>query len=358
LKTTILKGSTLSLDILEAWAGQLQANSNLASLYFAPAFNQIVASARGDVEVAVVEDDGNVVALFPYQRGRFDVAGPVGEFISDYHGLISGPSFSLDPRELLQACGLVAWDFNHFPVSQASFAPFHREQHRSPIIDLSTGYEAYVKERREAGTEQIKKKWQPHAPHGARSRPSAICGTFAGQENIGAIAGLENLPVPPESLARPLFHTLRRNTIERIHATQTPDFAGVLSVLYAGDQLVAAHFGMRSSTVWHYWFPTFDHAFSKYSPRVMLLLKMPEAASTVRIKTIDLGTGEHSDKWRLMNGFVATDSGSVALTGPVTLARRVWSPIRKLPYIVRYLTSKNSLRRAGESHPQWKVVKH
>ena len=30
-----------------------------------------------------------------------------------------------------------------------------------------------------------------------------------------------------------------------------------------GERLVAAHLGMRSRTVWHYWFPAYDPAFAK-----------------------------------------------------------------------------------------------
>jgi CelD/BcsL family acetyltransferase involved in cellulose biosynthesis len=122
-----------------------------------------------------------------------------------------------------------------------------------------------------------------------------------------------------------------RKTIEGIHSTQSADFAGMLSVLYAGDRMVAAHFGMRSATVWHYWFPTYDPVYSKYSPGVILLLKMAEVAPAMGIHTIDLGCGEHSYKGRLMNGFVPTARGSVELPCLTTAARRV----REAPQRVR-----------------------
>jgi CelD/BcsL family acetyltransferase involved in cellulose biosynthesis len=134
-----------------------------------------------------------------------------------------------------------------------------------------------------------------------------------------------------------------RQTIEEIHATQTPDFAGVLSVLYAGDKLVAAHFGMRSATVWHYWFPAYDPEFSKYSPGVTLLLKMAEAAPAMGVRMIDLGCGEHSYKERLMNGFVPTAKGSVELPCLTAAARRALAPVRKVPFRVRCWVSKTPI---------------
>ena len=318
-------------------------NPALQSPYFSPQFTQIVAAARDDVEVAVMRQGEEIVAVFPFERSRWNFAGPVGSFISDYHGMICAPNFTFDPRDLLRSCDVVAWDFNHIPASQAAFVPFHREQHRSPIIDLSAGYDAYVKERRAAGTEQIKK-------NGNLMRRL--------EREVGPLRFVAHSPdkaILKTLMAWKTDHFRRnrwrdlfsipwvRQTMEGIHDAQTPDFAGVLSVLYAGDQLVAAHFGMRSATVWHYWFPTYDHALSKYSPGVILLLKMAEAAPNMGIKTIDLGCGEHSYKWRLMNGFVPTASGSVELTGPVTLARRVWTPVSKLPFKARCLISKTPI---------------
>lgn len=343
MKTSVTRGSEMSSDILAAWDSIRQLNPSLASPYFTSTFTQIVAAARGDVEVAVVESDGQIIALLPYQRGRFDIAGPVGAFISDYHGLISMPDVSLDPCALLRGCGLTAWDFNHLPVEQSCFTPFCREQHRSPIIDLTAGYEAYVKERREQGTEQIKKNGNlmrklerevgplrcvAHSPDKALLEKSLQWKTAQFRRNRW----------------RDLFSiSWVRQTMEEIHATQTADFAGMLSLLYAGDKLIAAHFGMRSATIWHYWFPTYDLAFAKYSPGVMLLLKMAEAAPTMGISTIDLGCGEHSYKWRLMNGFIPTAKGSVELVCPATIARRLWTPVRKLPFKTRCLINKTPL---------------
>ena len=249
------------------------------------------------------------------------MAGPVGAFISDYHGLISEPNYSFEPKQLLRSCNLVAWDFNYLPASQTSFAPFYRSQHRSPIIDLSAGYENYVKERREAGTEQIKKngnllrrlerevgtlRFVVHSPE-----PAQLSQLIAWKTDQFRHNGWQDIFSLPWV----------RNTVEAIHKIQTPEFAGMLSLLYAGDTLVAAHFGMRSATVWHYWFPAYDPAYSKYSPGVMLLLKMAENSAALGINTIDLGCGEHSYKERLMNGFVATAKGSVELPALVTLPR-------------------------------------
>lgn len=330
-------------EIREGWIRLQKQDPSLQSPYFAPRFTQIVAAVHDHVEVAVLRQGEEIVAVLPFERSRWNFAGPVGSFISDYQGVICAPGFKLQPRDLLRSCGLVAWDFDHVLASQTSLIPFHREQHRSPIIDLSAGYDAYVRERREAGTEQIKKNGNLMRRLEREAGPLRFVAHSPDQALLDQLLAWKT-----DQFRRNRWRDLFsipwvRQTMEGIHAAQTPEFAGMLSALYAGDRLVAAHFGMRSASVWHYWFPAYDPAFSKYSPGVMLLLAMAEAAGSLGIKTIDLGCGEHSYKWRLMNGFVPTARGSVELTGPLTLARRVWTPFSKLRLKARFLVSKTPI---------------
>ena len=87
----------------------------------------------------------------------------------------------------------------------------------------------------------------------------------------------------------------------------------MLSALYAGNELAAVHFGMRSSTVWHYWFPTYNPAFKKYSCGQILLMKMAEIAPSMGMTAIDLGKGGNPYKHRFMNGSVALLEGLVEI---------------------------------------------
>ena len=68
---------------------------------------------------------------------------------------------------------------------------------------------------------------------------------------------------------------------------------------------------MRSRTAWHYWLPTYDRDFAKYSPGLILLLEMAAQAQALGIQTIDLGKGNALYKQRLMNGAVPLLEGVV-----------------------------------------------
>ena len=111
--------------------------------------------------------------------------------------------------------------------------------------------------------------------------------------------------------------------IERIHAADGPEFAGLLSCLHAGDTLAAVHFGMYSRRVWHSWFPAYNHELEEYSPGFILLLEMIQAASEAKIDYIDLGKGMSLYKKRVMTGAIPVAQGCVALPSLANRVRRM-----------------------------------
>ena len=101
------------------------------------------------------------------------------------------------------------------------------------------------------------------------------------------------------------------DVVQKIHAERHENFAGLFSLLTVGDLPIAGHMGMRSKSVWHYWFPAYDPGYAKYSPGIILLLKMAEHAQELGISTIDMGSGRALYKQRLMNGVVPLAEGAV-----------------------------------------------
>lgn len=318
-----ISGAAIESELIREWRALQDSNPALSSPCFSPEFTQAVAAARDDVEVGIIEEDGDIVAIFPFQRRPCGRGIPVGGIVSDYQGLICGPGFSCDVRGLLRKCGLVSWDFDRLVATQESFKPFHKLCEPSALIDLSQGYERYVAERRAAGSEQIKKcmnfqrrlelevgpvRFVPHCPERA-TLAKVLAWKSAQYRKTGW---------------RDLF-ALKwgRTLVEQIQATQHEGFAGMLSLLYAGNNLVAGHVGMRSHSIWHYWFPAYDSQFSKYSPGLILLLKMAEHAPKIGLRTLDLGTGLTLYKRRLMNASISVAEGSVERPSWLSFVRNV-----------------------------------
>src|SRR5579862_4370585 len=106
-QVSLVSGRRLLQGHLSIWRELQNANPELANPCFSPEFTQAVASVRRDVEVALIEQGGGIVAIFPFQRRLGSRGIPVGGIVSDYHGLICRPEFSINPGELLKGCKLV-----------------------------------------------------------------------------------------------------------------------------------------------------------------------------------------------------------------------------------------------------------
>ena len=325
LNISLIRGQDLDAEHVSVWQELQRSNPQLESPCFAPEFTQAVAAVRNDVEVALLRHDDKTKAFFPFQRQNGSRAIPVGGIVSDYQGLICSPRFTCDPRQLLKACKLVSWEFNRLLCSQEVFAAYRKQSTLSARIDLSEGYASYVTQRRAAGTRQIKQceymmrrverevgrlRFVPHS-----TDPELLAQVLDWKSEQYRQTGWSDL-----------FATRwGRALVERVQTLQSPAFGGVFSLLYAGQRLVAGHLGMRSSTIWHYWFPAYDRQFAKYSPGLILLLKMAQFAPEFGLRSIDIGTGISLYKKRLMNASVSVADGTLETSscrGLLRLARR------------------------------------
>jgi CelD/BcsL family acetyltransferase involved in cellulose biosynthesis len=324
MKVTLIPGQELSEDLIRIWARLHQTNPDLASPYFCPEFTKAIATVQSDIEVAILESTGKIDAFFPFQRESQRVGRPVGSVISDYHGLICERSFRFSPRELLEQSRLSVWDFDHLPVSQLDFAPFQSFIDPSPQIDISRGYDSYVQQQRKSGSEQIKKLYNLERRIERELGPLRFVAESSDAKCFTTLlnwkSGQYRLSGKPDLFAPGWIH----EAVSRIFAMGAGDSLGVLSLLYAGDRLVAGHFGMRSHKVWHYWFPSYDPRAAKYSPGLILLLKMAKHAPTIGIELIDLGRGMSPYKERLMNSHTLLAGGSLELPSWRLLDMRIW----------------------------------
>lgn len=318
MKFSILPGRDLSSDLIQTWREIQQTNPDLRSPFFCPEFTLAIAAARNDVEVAVIEENGKVAGFFSFQLGRNGIGTPVGGILSDYHGIICAPDFTCDPLALLKACSLIAWDFDHLVGGQRCFGRFQRRRESSPLIDLSGGFERYLASCRAARTEQIKLRRLERALGSVR-----IMEHHADPEMLRRVLAWKSAQYRRGSVPDLFSTQWIRGAIERIHAAQTPAFAGMLSVLYAGDTPIAGHFGMRSLDVWHYWFPAYAPEHSRYSPGLVLLLKMAESAAGLGLQIIDLGKGQMLYKERFKNAEALVTEGSVECFSFLKLRRQL-----------------------------------
>lgn len=116
--------------------------------------------------------------------------------------------------------------------------------------------------------------------------------------------------------------------LKSVSRTQAPHFAGVLSVLYVNNAPAAIHFGLKSGTLLHSWFPAYDIALGKHSPGTALLLFILQHAAAHGVTSIDLGKGDDEYKLTLANESLPLAEGIIETRYLAAAFRHGWDRTR------------------------------
>ncbi|MFN3219083.1 MAG: GNAT family N-acetyltransferase [Acidimicrobiales bacterium] len=305
-----MKAREITPDLEHRWRAIQASNPWLASPFLSPEFTSCVAQVRDDVEVAVLGQDGETVGFFAFQRRRGNTAVPAGFGVSDFHGVIGYPDVAIDVPALLDGCGLRSFRFDHLLTERPGFERW-AQPGESPAIDLRPGFDVWRATQREAhraGFGQLARKSRrlrrqfDHVEYRRHTDDLDVLRTLRRWKSEH-----HRRTDVPDVFA----HGWARDLIELIHKTNAPTFAGRLSTLWADGDLAAAHFGIATEQVWHYWFPSYCQRFGKHSPGLLLLLEMVDDACADGCERFDLGWGEARYKTEFSNVSVPVLAGSV-----------------------------------------------
>lgn len=343
MKWVVIHPRDLTPDLEQRWTEIQTSRDDLASPYFCPEFTQHVAAVRDDVTIGMLENNSGVVGFLPFHRKRGGVGRPIGLGLSDYHGVIASPDAQWSASDLLRGCGLVRCEFDHLPVGLNQFREQVRSVTQSPIVELAKGYKWFETSRDKAGRKQLREVERK------RSRFEAEVGRLRFEWHSTDPDVLRTLMAWKSKQCRETgtvdYFGLQwcRELIQRLHEQTSEEFGGVLSVLYVGDELAAAHFALRSPTVLHSWFPVYNDAYRDYSPGLVLLVEVIRAAaSDGRFAHLDFGKGMSMYKRRFMTSAIDVAEGIVELPSLLNRARQcrerleTWSRSSMLRPVLRW----------------------
>ncbi|MFI0451642.1 GNAT family N-acetyltransferase [Actinomadura sp. 6N118] len=316
MKISIVRPRDLGEAEVKRWRDLQLTDPDLSSPFLAPEFtigvDRFRDDARGRVRVAVVEDDAGIVAFFPYERGPLGIGHPVGFGLTDLQGIIAAPGLRLNARALLRACGLGVWDFDHLLARQQAFAPFHTVRRVEPVMDLSGGFDAFIDKARQAAPKThktIRYKERKLSRDVGEVRyvfssddPADLRRLMAWKSDQYTRTGRT------DRFARPWIVRL----VQHFHETGF----GVLSVLYAGDEPVSSHFGLRNGHVMAGWFPAYDTRFGKYSPGMIGHIHLAQGCAENGITEIAMGRGGKEFKEGFTSREIPIAEGRVARLTP------------------------------------------
>jgi CelD/BcsL family acetyltransferase involved in cellulose biosynthesis len=340
----------LTADLLTVWRSHQSADQNLRGPFFSPEYFQIAGAVLPEVTVAVIEQPGQMPAFLPFFRDRASVARPVGSRACDFSGIIAAPSFTWSPETVIRACGLAGWDFTNVVSPQPAMDPYFRAFADSPYVDLSRGFDAFAKERGRGGSELVRQVGQKTRKLEREVAPMRFEPHVVDRHALECLYEWKAAQRERTGTFDVLSTPWMRQMVERMLAINDPLFAGVLSVVYAGDRVAAVHLGIRSDTVWHYWFAAYNRDLQVYSPGLIILLEMVRSAPKLGIDMMTLGQGDEPYKLRFATGSTTLGAGSVDCRLSRRFTNAIWYAARRAS---RQSTMMGRLARSVKRRSRW-----
>ncbi|MFG3656170.1 GNAT family N-acetyltransferase [Streptomyces sp. NPDC047706] len=313
----------------------LHGSPELANPFLSPEFALAVGRCGRGVRIAVAREKGEPAAFLPFRRTAAGVGRAIGLGVSDAQGVVHRPGFTWDARELLRACGLAVWEFDHLVEGQRPFEAHATGSFPSPVIDVDQGFEAYLAQLRDRSPKFTRTTLAKDRKLGRDTGEVVYVHDERDPAALRTLMEWKSAQYRRTGRSDRFAHEWITRLVEHLFHTRSEPFAGILSVLYAGGRPVAAHFGLRTERVLACWFPAYDPAYAKYSPGLVLHLRMAEAAAAGGIAYLDLGRGQKEYKDSLKTREILVSEGWVTRRHPVAFGHRARrAPVRALRNVV------------------------
>lgn len=288
-----------------AWDTLHGAETDLNQAFLSRTYIRHVARMNSGVRIVVGYENGTPAFLLPLQpkRGftsRFGVFEPAGDVMTDYFGVVAKADVRISPANLLAATRgrINAILFTHLDQTQARFGLNGDERRiglRTRLGVPSGEYWArlrYTHKKLVTDTERREKKLQNdigllHFEWQSSALDADLNWLIEAKKAQYSRTG---------RMYAALFDDVYVDLLRRLSRTQESECSGILSVLRCGDQIVAAHFGLKCRDVLHVWFPVYDKKFASYSPGRILLKHMFAAAAKAGVEIFDRGEGDSQAK--------------------------------------------------------------
>jgi CelD/BcsL family acetyltransferase involved in cellulose biosynthesis len=308
----LITADELTADEIQLWR-QIQAQSEgLASGLFCPELVQSVSQFRTGIEIATILCDGQTVGFFPFHRADAGHGSPFAGPLADFQGAIIPKDLEFDPVELLVACDLQSWSFDHLLAEQTTFVPYHVINDESAFIDLSNGFDAYRSARKKAKSDELSEALRKGRKIQRDVGPLRFEPCETDPKILDQLLDWKAQQLQHKGLPNALQTEWISPLMQSLITQSTPDFAGMLSAVYIGDDLLAGTIGVRSQHILHGWVTCFDPQYYKFSPGLILLTQLAQAAEQLDIHRIDMGKGPESFKRSFRSGSIALAEGIVS----------------------------------------------
>ena len=275
-----------------AWLRLAETEVGYASPLLGPDFAKAVGVVREDARVCIWRRDGRAVGFLAYHWRPGGHARAIGAPFSDYHGPVAEPG--LDCGAALKAAGLAAFRFTSLIDPAGVFAGGVSARTEAFVVELAGPAEAYLDNLRAASPKRFKNYRRLDHKLDREVGPLRIVAP-----DRSAVAFEQLIAWKRDQMVRTGVHDVlnvewTRKLMRNLFESQVGNLHGMMINLYAGDRLVAGHFGVRRGGAYHPWIASTDPGLAAWSPGQVFLGRAINAMDDLCLTTYDLGpTHDH-----------------------------------------------------------------
>jgi CelD/BcsL family acetyltransferase involved in cellulose biosynthesis len=344
MKVSLCHPSELSAGDLELWHSFQDATPALAGPFLTPEFVRAMSEERSDVRLAVMEEAGKVVAFLPFERSAFGIGRAFCYGLADMQAVVHARGYAWDGVELLEACEIAVWEFDHLIAEQGRhFAPQEYTPITSPVVDLTDGWEKWIARKRasrriQRSREQERKLVREHGPlrfevdsRDPRYLEQLMQWKSAQYRRTGRF----------DRFARRGF----ADGMRRLFESRTDNFSAELSVTFVGDRPAALCLSLRSNGILAGWFPAYDIDLAHYGVGTIHQRHLLMHAAGNGIRLFDFGAGDERYKQTFRDFDIELARGALRRNAAIAVAHHLHRTPRKLA--TEFVLSRPSLRKAA-----------
>jgi len=296
LEAELVHPGVLAPADVAAWRSLQAAEPAFASPLLGVDFAQAVGAVRDDARVAIYRRGGRTIGFLAYHRRPGGFARPIGAPFCDYHALISAQDAALGPGEALQAARLGALRLTGLIDPFDSFGASVNARMAGHRIVLGGTSQAYLDALWAGSGNRLKNYRRYRRSLEKAAGPIRVVGDDRDPEAFERLLAWKSEQFERTGLHDFLAVPWAAALMRGLFKDRTEAFGGQMLSLYAGGNLVAAHFGARQGGWFHPWISAFDPDLRAHSPGTVHQVEAIGAMTDLGLTTYDLGPGE--DHWK------------------------------------------------------------
>lgn len=315
IEVEVISADRLSDGDAARWRTLQHVEPAFANPLFGPDFFRAVGHVRRDARVAIFRRGSETAGFLAFHARPGGFARPIGAPFSDYQAFVSKRDIAISGRHALQLAGISAFRFNGMVDPHGLFGPSDGEGGDGFAIQLNGDAAAYLEEVRAGSPKRFKNYRRLEHRLEREIGPLRLVADDTSLETFETILGWKSDQFRRTGLQDVLRPEWTARLMRDLFATREGAMGGLMMTLYAGDTLIAGHFGVRANGVYHPWVASANPGLAAYSPGQAFLSHAIAAMPQLDLHVYDLGPGHDHYKRHYANVKRAVGAGLVTAQG-------------------------------------------